>query len=158
MNGVTAPEPAAAFMGAGAWKHGLRYGLLGLPLAFVALPLYVILPNHYAREFAAPLAALGAVLLAARLVDAVLDPIIGRWCDRLAAHSRQRLLGVAAAAAVVLALGLWGLLFPPAAVRTGAVALLGWAGVVMAITYTAYRNLFPIWALARFATKYETSH
>ena len=54
-------EPAAAFIGAGAWKHGLRYGLLGLPLAFVALPLYVILPNHYAREFAAPLAALGAV-------------------------------------------------------------------------------------------------
>jgi len=138
MTSATRPEPAAAFVGAGAWKHGLRYGLLGLPLAFVALPLYVILPNHYAREFAAPLAALGAVLLAARLVDAVLDPIIGRWCDRLAARSRQRLLGVAAAAAVVLALGLWGLLFPPAAVRGGAVVLLGWAGVVMAITYTAY--------------------
>ena len=30
---------------------GLAYGLLGLPLAFVALPLYVLLPNHYAREF-----------------------------------------------------------------------------------------------------------
>ena len=54
MTPATLPEPAAAFVGAGAWKHGLRYGLLGLPLAFVALPLYVILPNHYAREFAAP--------------------------------------------------------------------------------------------------------
>jgi GPH family glycoside/pentoside/hexuronide:cation symporter len=29
----------------------------------VALPLYVMLPNHYAREFGVPLATLGAVLL-----------------------------------------------------------------------------------------------
>ena len=55
-----AAEPAARFTAPGGWQHGLGYGLLGLPLAFVALPLYVILPNHYAREFAAPLAALGA--------------------------------------------------------------------------------------------------
>jgi hypothetical protein len=83
-------EPAARFIGPGAWRHGVRYGLLGLPLAFVALPLYVILPNHYAREFGAPLALLGAVLLAARLVDAVLDPWIGRWCDRLSARPAQQ--------------------------------------------------------------------
>jgi len=99
----------------------------------------VILPNHYAREFGAPLAALGAVLLGARLVDAVLDPWIGRWCDRLFARSSAAVLKVAAVAAVVLALGLWGLLFAPPAVRSaGMVALLAWAGVVMAITYTAF--------------------
>ena len=44
-------------------RQGLAYGLLGLPLAFVALPLYVILPNYYAREFGVPLATLGAILL-----------------------------------------------------------------------------------------------
>ena len=32
--------------------------LLGLPLAFVSLPLYVLLPHHYAREFGLPLATL----------------------------------------------------------------------------------------------------
>ena len=53
--------PAAA--GAFTPRNGLAYGLLGLPLAFVALPLYVILPNHYAREFGVPLALLGAILL-----------------------------------------------------------------------------------------------
>jgi Na+/melibiose symporter-like transporter len=132
-------EPAAGFVGPGAWRRGLGYGLLGLPLAFVALPLYVILPNHYAREFAAPLGALGAVLLGARLVDAVLDPIIGRWVDRLFARSTAAVLTAVAIAAVVLALGLWGLLFPPAAVKAaGVAALLVWAGAVMAITYTAY--------------------
>ncbi len=131
-------EPAARFIGPDAWRHGLGYGLLGLPLAFVALPLYVILPNHYAREFAAPLAALGAVLLVARLIDAVLDPWIGRWCDRLFARSTRAVLTASALAAVVLALGLWGLLFPPAAVRGDTARLLAWAGVVMAITYTAF--------------------
>jgi GPH family glycoside/pentoside/hexuronide:cation symporter len=136
---ASAQEPAARFVGAGAWRRGLGYGLLGLPLAFVALPLYVILPNHYAREFGAPLALLGLVLLAARLVDAVLDPIIGRWCDRLFARSVAAVLGASAASAVVLALGLWGLLFPPAAVRAaGTTGLLTWAGLLMAITYTAY--------------------
>ena len=132
-------EPAARFIGPGAWRHGLRYGLLGLPLAFVALPLYVILPNHYARAFGAPLAALGAVLLAARLIDAVLDPWIGRWCDRLFARSIAAVLGAAAGAALVLAAGLWGLLFPPAAVRdAGSAILFGWAGGLMAVTYIAY--------------------
>ena len=136
---ATATDPAARFIGPGAWRHGLGYGLLGLPLAFVALPLYVILPNHYAREFGAPLAALGAVLLGARLIDAVLDPWIGRWCDRLFARSTRAVLAAAAVAAVVLALGLWGLLFPPPAVRSaGMAALLGWAGAVMAVTYTAF--------------------
>ncbi|MET0543605.1 MAG: MFS transporter, partial [Variovorax sp.] len=62
------------------WRmlDGLRYGLLGLPLAFVALPLYVLLPNHYARDFGVPLAALGLVLLGARLLDALIDPLLGR--------------------------------------------------------------------------------
>ena len=62
---------------------GLRYGALGLPLAFVALPLYVVLPNHYAEQFGVPLAALGGVLLAVRSLDALLDPWIGLRVDRL---------------------------------------------------------------------------
>lgn len=132
-------EPAARFIGPGAWRHGLSYGLLGLPLAFVALPLYVILPNHYARDFGAPLALLGVVLLMARLFDAVLDPWIGRWCDRWFLRSTPSVLRASAMAAVVLAFGLWGLLFPPLLVRdAGTTALLTWAGVVMAVTYTAY--------------------
>ena len=30
----------------GGWRQGLSYGGLGLPLAFVALPLYVVLPDR----------------------------------------------------------------------------------------------------------------
>lgn len=139
MGTTTLPhEPAERFTAPGAWRHGLRYGLLGLPLAFVALPLYVLLPNHYARAFAVPLASLGALLLGARLLDALLDPLIGRWIDRLFARSPRAVLAAGAAAAVVLALGLWGLLFPPAPVRAHGAWLLAWAGGVLALTYAAY--------------------
>jgi GPH family glycoside/pentoside/hexuronide:cation symporter len=117
---------------------GLRYGLLGLPLAFVALPLYVQLPARYAGELGVPLAALGAVLLGARLFDAVLDPWIGRWTDRLFARSTRAVLAVAAAAAVLLAIGFAMLFFPPVA---GAPALLAWAALSLLVTYLAYSTL-----------------
>jgi GPH family glycoside/pentoside/hexuronide:cation symporter len=88
---------------------------MGLPLAFVALPLYVVLPNHYAREFGMPLATLGAVLLGARLFDAFIDPLIGRWSDRLFARSTARYCVLAPAAALVLAQGLRCCFFPVSA-------------------------------------------
>ena len=49
-----------------AWS-GLRYGALGFPLAFLALPLYVLLPSHYAEQHGVPLAVL-LKMLAVRLL------------------------------------------------------------------------------------------
>ena len=88
-----------------AWRALWRYGLMGFPLAFVALPLYVVLPNFYARTFGVPLATLGAVLLGARLFDAFIDPWLGRWSDRLFARSTATVLTWGAVAACVLGLG-----------------------------------------------------
>ncbi|MBC7939215.1 MAG: MFS transporter, partial [Chitinophagaceae bacterium] len=122
----------------GGWAQGLAYGGLGLPLAFVALPLYVVLPNHYASEFGIPLATLGALLLGARLLDAVADPWIGRWVDGWFRHSAARVLAFAVLAAVVLALGFRGLFFP--AVQ-GASALLAWCAALLAVTYLSYSVL-----------------
>ena len=132
------PQPAAAGNWQGRWRPGLSYGALGLPLAFVALPLYVILPNHYASEFGIPLATLGALLLGARLLDAVVDPFIGRWVDGWFAHSTARVLAFAVAAAVVLSIGFRGLFFPPASVRGDAPGLLAWCAVWLAVTYLSY--------------------
>ncbi len=119
-------------------RAGLAYGALGLPLAFVALPLYVVLPNHYATAFGVPLAALGALLLGARLLDAIADPLIGRWADRWFAHSVRRVLLVAAVAALIAALGFHALFFPNVA---GTGALLAWCGAFLAVTYLAYSVL-----------------
>jgi glycoside/pentoside/hexuronide:cation symporter, GPH family len=117
------------------WTQGAAYGGLGLPLAFVALPLYVVLPNHYASEFGIPLAVLGAVLLAARLLDAVADPLIGRWADQLFSRSARRAWIAAAGAAVFLTLGFRALFFPAVEGRT---ALLIWCAFGLAVTYLSF--------------------
>lgn len=118
--------------------QGWRYGLLGMPLAFVALPLYVVLPNHYAREFGVPLAALGTLLLASRMFDAVLDPWLGRVVDRLFARSAAAVLRLGAASAAGIALGFALLFFPPMREPRG---ILAWAAFVLVLTYAAFSVL-----------------
>jgi len=122
----------------GGATQGLLYGGLGFPLAFVALPLYVVLPNHYASAFGIPLATLGALLLGARLLDAVADPWIGRWVDAWFGHSQARVLGAAVLAALVLAAGFRALFFP---IVQGQASLLWWCGAFLAVTYLSYSVL-----------------
>jgi Na+/melibiose symporter-like transporter len=112
-----------------------RYGLMGLPLAFVALPLYVLLPNHYAREFDVPLAALGTVLLATRLLDALIDPLLGRWADQLFRRSARAVLRWVAAAGVLMLLGFGLLFFPP---TQDTAPLLAVAAMLLMLTYASY--------------------
>jgi glycoside/pentoside/hexuronide:cation symporter, GPH family len=126
---ASAADARAAVGWTGAPAQGLSYGALGLPLAFVALPLYVVLPAHYAAEFGVPLALLGAVLLGARLADALVDPWIGRVVDRLFHHS---------AMGGMLAAGFAALFFPPV---QGTAALLAWCAALLLVTYFSYSAL-----------------
>ena len=87
----------------------LRYGLLGLPIAFAGLPLYVHLPHYYAVTYPISLGKLGAVMLATRMVDAVIDPMIGRFSDRHAHWRAQLMMG----SLPVLALAYLALFLPP---------------------------------------------
>lgn len=120
------------------WQDGLRYGLCGFGLAFVALPLYVLLPHYYARAFGVPLATLGALLLGARLLDALIDPLLGRLSDRLFARSLQAVRASAAAAAVALTTGFVMLFFPPASQMD---LLLAWAALALVLAYAGYSLL-----------------
>ena len=117
---------------------GLRYGALGFALAFVALPLYVSLPAHYAAEYGVPLAALGALLLGARLFDALVDPWIGRFSDRLLNGAPGRVRAVMAAAALLLLGGFVGLFFPLPRALT---PLLVWCGGFLLLTYLGFSGL-----------------
>jgi Na+/melibiose symporter-like transporter len=120
------------------WQQGWRYGLMGLPLAFVALPLYVMLPNHYARSFGMPLATLGAVLLGARLFDAFIDPLLGRWSDRLFLQSSTTVLRWGGVAAWALGAGFALLFFPLVSTSS---ALMVWLVLALAWTYAAFSAL-----------------
>ena len=107
-----APDPAAA--GSAPTAALVAYGALGLPLAFAALPIYVHVPRLYTEGLDLSLALVGAVLLAARIVDAVTDPLIGWANDRL---PRRRLW--VALALPALGAGMLGLLIPPAGAGAG---------------------------------------
>ena len=96
----------------------LCYGLFGLPLAMVALPIYVFVPQFYAQNKGLSLAEIGAALLAARVLAAFIDPALG-W------HMARR--GGAYAHTIVLSLPLlllgFGALFhPPALAGFGALS------------------------------------
>jgi len=56
-----------------------RYASLRLPLAILELPLYVLLPKLYSELL--PIGFVGLMLLAARALDALADPWLGRRWD-----------------------------------------------------------------------------
>lgn len=128
--GVTVAPPPSAAVAPLRFTALAAYGLLGMPLAMAALPLYVHLPKFYGGHLGVSLTALGVVLLLLRLVDGLIDPLLGVWSDR--AESRKRLIALSVP---VLALGMIALFAPP--VRSEA-ALLGWLAGAMALVYFAF--------------------
>ncbi|MBL8433818.1 MAG: MFS transporter [Zoogloea sp.] len=121
----------------------LAYGALGLPLAFAALPLYVHVPRLYTESLGLPLAAVGGVLLAARAVDALTDPLIGWANDRFGARSGGR--GILPGGLAILALSLPLLLAPPAG------AGLGWLFallVLVSLGYSMASIAYAVWGAA----------
>ena len=84
-------------------------GAIAAVLAFGGLPLYIHAPRYYAEELGVALPVLGVVLLAARGVDSLQDPIIGRLADRWP-HHRETWVLVSGA---LLVTGLVLLFAPP---------------------------------------------
>jgi len=147
---MTGPAAAQGKQVAPPRKHNrpdlFLYGALALPLAFAGLPVYLHAPDFYATTYGLSLAALGAVLLGLRVVDAVQDPLIGAFSDAFA-HRRKSIL---LAGAFLLLAGFAGLFNPP--VLSGTVYL-AWFAVnvfvcttgfsIMSINYQALGALWP---------------
>ncbi len=136
---ATLPHPDSQSGSAGLGSAAtLRYGFMGFALAFVALPLYVLLPHYYAAHFGLPLATLGVLLLGGRLLDALLDPLMGRGINRLLHHAPAQALSWAAGAALALAAGFAGLWFP---LWTQGDGLLLNLSITLLLTYLAFSAL-----------------
>lgn len=84
------------------------YGVLGFPLAFAALPIYVFVPKLYSDTLGLSLTLVGAVLLLSRVLDALTDPLIGVLADRFIARRVW-----VAGSLPLLAAGMPALLAPP---------------------------------------------
>lgn len=74
------------------YRQLLFYGLPGLPLAMLGLPLYVYLPSFYAQEWHLSLTVIGIALLAARGFDVITDPLIGWVNDKVNSRIGRRKL------------------------------------------------------------------
>lgn len=124
-----------------AYRQLFAYGLLGLPLAAMGLPLTVYLPPFYAGLPGLGTAAVGAVLFATRLFDMVIDPAIGWASDRTRTRLGRRGPWMAAGGPLLLVAA--GFLFmPPHNAGVGyllAWSLLGYLGWTMVyLPYTTW--------------------
>ncbi|GAB4362021.1 MAG: MFS transporter [Methylohalobius crimeensis] len=119
----------------------IAYGLPGLPLAILGLPLYVYLPTYYARDLMLGTPLVGSILLAARLFDVVTDPAAGLLSDRLSLDNWRR-RGMMVMGVPWLLIGIWMLFLPPAGIGAGwlllgtLLAYLGWT--LVSIPYAAW--------------------
>jgi glycoside/pentoside/hexuronide:cation symporter, GPH family len=115
-------------------KQLLQLGILRMPLALLELPLFVLLPKLYNELFGVSLAVVGAVLLATRLVDALIDPVLGVWLDKKSAKFSYRFWITATLPLLIASFG--ALLWPPMTWFSDSVA--AWLAVFSIITYICY--------------------
>ena len=114
------------------WRYA-AYGLLGLPLAMSALPVYVQIPVYYTAHLGLALASVGWIMFLARFVDALQDPLLGVVIDRLRG-SLHVWFGIAG---LMLAGAFYGLWQP----LVGKENLALWLGAMLILAYVAHSML-----------------
>lgn len=119
----------------------LAYGLPGLPLAGLGVPLFIFLPAFYAQNRGLSLEAVGFALLLARLWDAVSDPLIGVLSDRITTRFGRRKPWLFAGAPITC-VAIYMLFVPPEG--AGILHLFGWSALLylgwtmVQLPYTAW--------------------
>ena len=99
------------------------YGSLAFPLAAAFIALQVIVPTFYAQSTTLSLGAIGGLLLIARLLDTVTDPLVGYWSDNASNRFGRRKIFVVVASPLI-AVSVWFLFNPPS--DAGGAYLLIW--------------------------------
>ncbi|MFT5433460.1 MAG: GPH family glycoside/pentoside/hexuronide:cation symporter [Myxococcota bacterium] len=115
----------------------IAYATPAIALAVVGVPVFVYLPQFYSDVVGVPVGVVGLLLMVARALDGITDPLMGRFSDQLRTRWGRR-RPVMVAAAVPLAASVLWVYFPPGGMTptTGAV----WFGtgmVAMFLFWTA---------------------
>ena len=91
------------------------YGLTEMPLAMAATPMALFIAPFYTRDLGLSLAAVGTILMLARISDVVTDPLIGQFSDRTRTRIGRRKPWVLLGAPLML-IAVWKLFVPTAPV------------------------------------------
>jgi len=105
----------------------VAYGQLVVPLAVIGLPVAVYIPPFYSSTLGLDLAAVGLILMLARISDVITDPLIGRLSDRTRTRFGRRRPWVLAGVPVMMASALM-LFVPPGEVSN--LYLLTWIAAI----------------------------
>jgi len=127
------------------------YGSLGFPLAMLGYPLGIWLPRAYATGVGVPLAAIGAIITAAAVFDAVTDPAMGFASDRFRTRWGRRKSWVFAGAPLLTA-AVWMLLNPG---QGSGVAYLAFWYVFLRVGTTLLGVPYAAWG-AELSSEYHT--
>jgi glycoside/pentoside/hexuronide:cation symporter, GPH family len=127
----------------------LAYAGPALPLALLTLPFYIIVPSTYVA-LGAPIALVGYVLLAIRLMDALTDPLMGVVADRTRGRIGRKhwfLFGLPLTALSA------AMLFTPPAAMSGVGYLALWA-TLLSLGWTMVLVPYSAWG-AELSSSYE---
>jgi Na+/melibiose symporter-like transporter len=98
-----------------AWRM-TAYALPALPVAFLYLPLPILIPPFYAQHLGLSLTTIGAFLFLSKIFDFVIDPFLGRMSDKTKSRWGRRRPWMVAGAPIMM-LGSALIFLPPSEVN-----------------------------------------
>ncbi len=117
------------------------YGVMGLPLAVLALPVYVYLPTLYTQELGLSLTLVATVIFATRLFDGISDPLIGWLSDHTSSRFGRRKPWIFGAVPLTM-VAAYFLFVPP---ENAGIAHLALFSLMLTIAWTALTLPFNAW-------------
>lgn len=133
---ATSGSPATPTKPLSLWRLA-AYSALQLPMAMAALPIVLNVSHFYGKQFAVDLELLGAIFLFTRALDAVQDPVLGYFSDKLT-HRRDGRMKMAMISVPILALGFYGVFAPPDLQPS---ALLVYLTIMLVIAHFGYSGI-----------------
>jgi GPH family glycoside/pentoside/hexuronide:cation symporter len=126
------------------------YGLADLPVMLAIMPMSIWLSRFYTGDVGLSLSSVANIMLLARLLDIVTDPLIGYLSDHTRTRWGRRKPWIAASVPFLM-LGIYKIFLPPDGI--GATYLFGWM-TVMWLGWTMLMIPYYAWA-AELSTEYD---
>ncbi|MBY0323446.1 MAG: MFS transporter [Reyranella sp.] len=119
----------------------VAYSTNQLPLNMAALPVVLNVSHFYGEVLKVPLGIMGLIFIAARVIDAIQDPVIGLLSDKFTHRGPRGRLTFVALSLPLLIGGFYMLFHPPEALFVQPTLLAVWLFVALFIVHLGYAGV-----------------